>query len=176
MICVSLIVKDVENFFKYFSVISDYFVEKSGQNYIPVFKYIIWFIVSSSSFEYFGYNSSIDIFVNNYSHSVGCYFVLLAVSFAQRSFTVSVFSFIVDLSIWAISVLLRDISHMIMCSGIFHSSNMFSISNFILSSLIHLDLQFEQGDIYGFICILLYADIQLDAETLLKVLSFFYCV
>jgi hypothetical protein len=50
----------------------------------------------------------------------------------------------------------------------------FSVSNFMLRSLIHLDLSFVQGERYGSICILLNADIQLDQHRLLKMLSFFF--
>jgi hypothetical protein len=42
----------------------------------------------------------------------------------------------------------------------------------MLKIFIHLDLSLGQGDRYGSICILLYADIQLDGYNLLKMLSF----
>jgi hypothetical protein len=66
----------------------------------------------------------------------------------------------------------------LMCSRLFptFSSIRFSVSSFMLKSLIHLDLSLVQGDTYGFICILLHADIQLDQHCLLKVLSFFHYV
>jgi hypothetical protein len=49
----------------------------------------------------------------------------------------------------------------------------FSVSGFMLRSLIHLDLSFVQGDRCGSICILLHADIQLEQHHLLKMLSSF---
>jgi hypothetical protein len=49
----------------------------------------------------------------------------------------------------------------------------FSIRGFMGRSLIHLKLNFMQGDKYGFICILLQAVIQLDKHYLLKMVSFF---
>jgi hypothetical protein len=49
----------------------------------------------------------------------------------------------------------------------------FSVSGFMLRSLIHLYLNVIQGDRYGTICILLHTDIQLDQNHLLKMLSFF---
>ena len=52
------------------------------------------------------------------------------------------------------------------------SSTRFSVSNFMLGSLVHLDFRFVQGDKCGSICIL-HADIQLDQHQLLKMLSFF---
>jgi hypothetical protein len=50
----------------------------------------------------------------------------------------------------------------------------FSVCSFVLRSLIHLYLSFVQGDKYGFICILLHADIQLHYHHLLMMLSLFY--
>ena len=59
-----------------------------------------------------------------------------------------------------------------MFKAILHfSSSRFSLSGFILRSLIHLELSFVQGDKYGSVYILLHVDIQLDH--LLKMLSFF---
>jgi hypothetical protein len=53
------------------------------------------------------------------------------------------------------------------------SSIRFSVSGFMLRSLIHLDLSFVQGDEYGSIFIFLHTDSQLDQHHLLKMLSFF---
>jgi hypothetical protein len=53
------------------------------------------------------------------------------------------------------------------------SSVRFSISGFMLKSLIHLDLSSVQADKYESICILLHTDIQLDQQDLLKMLLFF---
>jgi hypothetical protein len=50
------------------------------------------------------------------------------------------------------------------------------MSGFILSSLIYLELHFVQGGKYGFICILLYVDIQLEKHHLFKLLSFSHFV
>jgi hypothetical protein len=43
----------------------------------------------------------------------------------------------------------------------------------MLRSSIHLEFSFVKGDWYESICILLYADIQLDQHHLVKMLSFF---
>jgi hypothetical protein len=56
-----------------------------------------------------------------------------------------------------------------------NSHYIFSVSSFILKSLVHLDLSFEQSDRCGSISILLHANIQLDQHHLLKMLSFFCC-
>jgi hypothetical protein len=52
----------------------------------------------------------------------------------------------------------------------------FSVSSFILRSLIHLGLVFQQCDNNESRCILLHADIQLEQHHLLKMLSFFRTV
>jgi hypothetical protein len=46
----------------------------------------------------------------------------------------------------------------------------FSVSGFMLRSLIHLDLSFVQSDKYGSTCVLLHVDHQLDQHHLLKML------
>jgi hypothetical protein len=43
----------------------------------------------------------------------------------------------------------------------------------MLMSLIYLDLSFVQSDKYGFVCILLHADIQFDQLHLLRCFFFF---
>jgi hypothetical protein len=52
----------------------------------------------------------------------------------------------------------------------------FSVSDFMLRSLIHSDLSFVQGVKYGPILILLQVDIQLVQHHLLMMLSFFHCI
>jgi hypothetical protein len=52
----------------------------------------------------------------------------------------------------------------------------FSVSGFVLRSLIHLDLSFEQGDNYGSIWILLHANFQSDQCHLLTMRSLFHCI
>jgi hypothetical protein len=50
----------------------------------------------------------------------------------------------------------------------------FSVSAFMWSALIHLDLSFEQGNKNGSICILLHDKCQMSQHHLLKMLSFFH--
>lgn len=52
----------------------------------------------------------------------------------------------------------------------------FSISAFMLRSLIHLHLSLTQRDRYVPICILLHSNIQLDKHYLLKIFSIFYAI
>ena len=62
---------------------------------------------------------------------------------------------IVDLSACTIGVLFRKWSPMPMRFNVLR----FSVSGFMLRSLIHLDLSFVQGDRYGSIYILLHANL-----------------
>ena len=109
-------------------------------------------------------------------HSVCCCFVLLTVSFALQRLSSFLRShlIIVDLSAWAIGVLFRTLSPVQVHSRLFLTfcSIRFSVSGFMLRSLIHLHLRFVQRDSYRSICIFLYALIQLDQHHLLKMLSF----
>lgn len=65
-----------------------------------------------------------------------------------------------------------------MCSRLFHtfSSIRFSVFGFILRLLIDLDLTFGSVDRYCSISTRLHADIQLNQNHLLKMLSLFHCV
>ena len=78
---------------------------------------------------------------------------------------------IVDLSVWTIGVLFRKLSVVPMCSRILPSFSSVSVTGFMLSSFMHLNLSFVWGDRYGSICIFLHARIQLDQDHLLKMLS-----
>ena len=80
-----------------------------------------------------------------------------------------------DLSAWAIGVLFKKSSPVLMNSRQFSISVLLDLVH-LLRSLTHLDLTFVQGDRYGFILILLHADIQLDQHNLLKMFSFFHCM
>ena len=101
--------------------------------------------------------------VKIFSHSVGCHFVLLTVSFALQkllSFRRS-HLFIVALIVCATGVIHRKWSPVPMCCRVLptFSSIRFSVFGLILRSLIHLDLSFVHGDRYGSIFILLQVDI-----------------
>jgi len=98
------------------------------------------------------------------AQSVSCLFVLLNMSFVLQklsSFMRSHLS-ILDLRAWAIGVLFRKCTPLRMSSRLFptFSSIRFSVSGFMLRSLIHLDLSFVQGDEYRSIFIFLYTDCQ----------------
>ena len=65
------------------------------------------------------------------------------------------------------------------CSGSLFStlsSIRFSVSDFMLRSLIHFYLSLVQGDRYGSIDFLLHEDTQLVQHHLLKILSFSHCI
>jgi hypothetical protein len=53
------------------------------------------------------------------------------------------------------------------------SSISFNVSGFMWRSLIHLDLNFVQGNKNGLICILLHTDHQFNQHYLLKMLPYF---
>ena len=107
-------------------------------------------------------------------------FVLLTVSFALQklwSFIRSHLS-ILDLTAHAIAVLFRNFSPVPISSRLFPTfySISFTVSDFMWSSLIHLDLTLVQGDRNGSIHILLHDNHQLCQHHLLKMLSFFHCM
>ena len=110
------------------------------------------------------------------SHSVGCLFVLMTVSFALQkllSFRRS-YLFIVALIVCATGVLRWMRSPVPMCCRLLptFSSIRFSVVRLILRPLIHLDLSFVHGDRNGSTFILLQVDIQLCQHDLLKLLCF----
>ena len=88
--------------------------------------------------------------VKIFSHSVGCHFVLLTMSFALQK----LFSFrrshllIVFLSVCAAGAIFRKWFPVPMRSSVLptFSSIRFSVAGFMLRSLIHLDLSFVHGD------------------------------
>ena len=82
---------------------------------------------------------------------------------------------ILDLTAQPIAVLFRNFSPVPISSRLFptFSSISFSVSGFMCSSLIHLDLTLVQGDRNGSIHILLHDNCQLCHHHLLKKLSFF---
>ena len=103
--------------------------------------------------------------VKIFSHSVGCHFVLLTVSFALQkllSFRRS-YLFIVALIVCGTGITLRKWYPVSMCCRLLHtfSSIRFSVVRLILKSLIYLDLSFVHGNRYGSIFILLHVYIQL---------------
>jgi hypothetical protein len=111
------------------------------------------------------------------SQSVGGLFVLLTVSFALQNlcnFMRSHLS-IIDLIAHAIAVPFRNFFLCPYLQGFppTFSSMSFSVSGFMWSSLIHLDLTLVQGDKNGSIHILLHDNCQLYQHHSLKMLSFF---
>ena len=83
--------------------------------------------------------------VKIFFQSVGCRFVLLTVPFALQKLCNFIRSqlLIIDLTVQAIGVLFRNYSPVLICSRLFptFSSISFSVSGFMWSSLIQLDLR-----------------------------------
>jgi hypothetical protein len=116
--------------------------------------------------------------VKIFSQTAGCLFVFLTVSFALQklcNFMRSHLS-ILDLTVQAISVQFRNFPHVSISSKLFptFSSIGFSVSGFMWSSSVHLELTLVQGDKSGTIHILLHDNRQLCQHHLLKMLSFFH--
>ena len=111
------------------------------------------------------------------SQSVGDLFGLLTISFALQklyNFMRSHLS-ILDLTAQAIAILFRNFSPVPISSRLFPTFSIsFTVSGFMWSSLIHLDLTLVQGDSNGSICILLHDNHHLCQHHLLKMLSFFH--
>jgi hypothetical protein len=183
LICISLMVKDVGHF------------SGASQPFgIPQLRIFLLtslctpFLIGLLDFLesiFLSYLYSLDIsplsdlqFVKMLSQSVGGLFVLLTVSFAlQKLCNIMRFHLsILDLIAKAIAVLFSNFfSPKPISSRLFPtlSSINFSVSGFMWSSLIHLDLSFVQVDKNGSIYILLHDNCQLCQHHLLKMLSFF---
>jgi hypothetical protein len=116
--------------------------------------------------------------VKIFSQSGGCLLVLLGVSFALQKLCIFMRShlLILDLTAQAIGVLIRILSPVPIFSRLFStfSSISFSVSGFMWSYWIYLELSLVQGDKNGLIHILLHANCQLTQHHLLKMLSSFH--
>jgi hypothetical protein len=82
---------------------------------------------------------------------------------------------ILDLTAQAIAVLFKNSSSLPISLRLSSTSSSisFSVSGFVWSYLIHLDLSFVQGDKNGSICIILHDTFQFTQHLFLKMLSFF---
>jgi hypothetical protein len=112
------------------------------------------------------------------SQSVVGLFVLLTMSFALQKLCNFMRSllWILDLAAQVIALLFRNDSHVSIFSMLFPTISFisFSVSDFIWSSLIHLDLSLVQGDKNASICMLLHDNSQLSQHHMLKMMSFFH--
>ena len=119
--------------------------------------------------------------VKIFSHSVGCLLSYWLCPLLYRCFSDSVgLSYLLLHSCkwcWCYIYIWEVVSY---AHGLNANSNLFfyqvHLVGFILRSLIHLDSSFVCGSIYGSICILSHADIQLCQHHLLMMLSFIYCI
>ena len=182
LICISLMIKDVEYFFfKCFLALWYYLVENSLLSFVPHFL--------MSLFEFLEFNFLISLYILDisplsdlrlvkiFSQSVSCLFL----SYWQyllpyRSFAI-LWVPICRFLILEHRPLLFCLGKFLLCpcllgvSPTFSSIN-FSVSGFMWSSLILLVLSFVQRDKNGSICILLHDNCQLSQHHLLKMLSF----
>jgi hypothetical protein len=151
LICISLMIKDVEYFFRCFSAFRYSSVENSLFSSVPHYLIVLFDFLESiflSSLYILDISPLSDLgLVKILSHSVGDLLVLLTVSFALQklcNFMRSHLS-ILNLTAQTIGVLFR-----LSCAHIFEaspphtfSSISISVSDFMWSSLIHLDLYKE---------------------------------
>jgi hypothetical protein len=171
-------------FFKCFSALQYSYIENS------LFSSLLHLLMGLFEFLGFSFLSSLYILdisplsdlglVKILSQSVGGLFVLLTVSFALQKLCnfMRPHLLTLDLTAQAIIFLFRNYSPMSISSRlfptVFHFSSInFSVSGFLWRSLIHLDLNFVQGDKTGSTRILLHDNCQLCQHHLLKMLSFF---
>jgi hypothetical protein len=154
LICISLMIKDVKHFFKYFSAIWHSSVENS------LFSSVLHFLIELFDFLESNFLSSLYIMdisplsdlrlVKILSQSVGGLFVLLTVFFALQklcNFMRSHLS-ILNLTAQAIAILFRNFSPVPISPRLFptFSSISFSVSGFMWNFLIYLDFALVQGD------------------------------
>lgn len=106
------------------------------------------------------------------SHSVVCLFVQLMVSFALQNLFIFMRSHL--LSILVPELLMFCLRSCLLCQCLLSfpsfSHIRFSVSGYMLRSLVHLNLSCVQGDMYGSLCILLHVDTQSVQQHLLKML------
>jgi hypothetical protein len=181
LICISLMIKDVEHFFRCFSAIRYSSAENSLCSSVPhFFDGLFDFLESTflSSLHILDISPLSDLrLVKVLSKTVGGFFVLLTLSFALHklgNFVRSHLS-ILNLIAQAVAVLFRNFSPVPISSRFFptFSSISFSVFDFMWSSLIHLDLTLVKGDKNVSIRILLHENCLLCQHYLLKMLSFF---
>jgi hypothetical protein len=163
-------IKDAEHFFRCFSAIQ----YSSGEN--PLFSSEPNFLMGLFDFLESTFLSSLYILdtspqsglglVKILSQSVGGLFVLLTVSFALQKLCIFMRSHlsILDLTAQTIAVLFRNFPPVPISLRFFltFSSISFTVSGFMWSSLILLDLTLVQGDRNGSIHILLHDNHQLE--------------
>jgi hypothetical protein len=95
-----------------------------------------------------------------------CVFIQAIVPFASQKLFSFAISHLLNVELNACCYQ-YSVQKVISCTNKFNafpnfSSTRFSVSGFMLRSLIHLDLSFMQGNRYGSICILLHANTQLE--------------
>ena len=146
-----LMTRDIEHFFecllaiRHSSVSRNFLFRYVPHNKIRLFGLFMYNFLSSWYILNINFLSDIGL-VKIFSHSVGCHFVLLMVSFALQKILNFMRShlLIVGLPAWIVGVLFRKLSPEPTGSRIFSifSPIRFGVSSFMLRSLTHLVLSF----------------------------------
>jgi hypothetical protein len=182
LICFSLMIKDAEHFFRCFSDIE----YSSGEN--SLFSSEPHFLMGLFDFLESTFLSTLYILYirplpdlglgKMLSHSVGGLFYLLTISFGLQKHCnfMSSHLLILNLTAQAIAVLFRNFPHVPISSRLFPTSSSisFTVSGFMWSFLIRLDLTLVQRDSNGTIPILLHDNCHSCQHQLMKMLSFFH--
>ena len=183
LICISLMISDVEHLSMYLLVICVSSLEKmSIQFFCPFFNQVVCLMLSCMSCLYvLDINPLLVIsFANIFSHSEGCLFVLFMVSFPVQKFSnfirshLFIFVFIsITLGGGSKKILLWFMSKSVLPT---FSSMSFIVSGLTFRSQIHFKFIFVYGVREYSNFILLHVAVQFSQHCLLRRLSFLHCI
>ena len=163
----------------------DFFGKKSIEVFCPFFNWIVCFldIESYELFNILDINLLSDIsFANIFSHSIGCLFMLLLVSFTVQKLSSLIWCSLIYLFLLLFllpeetdpkKILLRFMSRNVL--PVLSSRN-FMVSGLTFRSLIHFEFIFLYGVRKCSNFILSHTPVQFSQHHLLKRLSFLHCI